>query len=1213
MTTMRSLAAAAFAVALCLAAPPTALAARGSGTTGIAGKVLVAGGRTPIAGASLRATSAAGTFTAVSNAKGTYTITAPAGDYLVRCDADRYDAAYRPVTVRSSSAVLDFSLLPTVATSAAIAGTVRDASGPLAGALVEAAGADAATVADALGRYRLALPAGTFEVAASAPGHLAASRLVTAGAGQTAAADFTLSAAGAAILSAVADPPVLLERGAAELRLTAALAGPVLSATWTQAAGPRVPLVQAAPELAIADVSGVAVAAETTLVFDLVAYDLAMTVSWEQVAVDVVPADVTPMLGAHVQLGGSTTAVARATVGGTPWAFWNVGTALHATPIGMARGPVSTLVLPGTVQDLLALPGADGALTLLAAVGAAGVAVVDATDPAALALVSVTPVNHHQDGIAFTDTGGTTTYDNVIFTTSAPIVGLATDGARLFLADAGYGIHRTALSNLLPVPVLEADGTLLVEAETYTLQFAGENPWGAPRALTLAGGKLYAALSELGLGIFDPETLARVGGYNLYTDEARLEDHFGALRVTEAVGRDPATGDLYLDDATGMPDHREVWWEVTQVMKADVVAPTPWADFDRRGKWFYEARDVDVAAHGGRTIAYVAYSLGGLVAVDVTQAASAGPGGRADGTFLGWFPAVAPNGPEDTRSQPSSILPYEGAGMFKESGVVAVDVSGDQVFVTDHFAGLVLVDGASAPELRWRGPRPPYDNRAFSDYVNVVSYDMAPQDPLDNESLPRAFFQAPALLATSELAGHGNDLLVLEPPALAAAGAVDVLVCSGAGGFVFVDVTSLTAPAMSARHAVPAWFPTTDEVGAFPDGTPGQPMAIGHTSGVAASGGFLYVADGPHGVSAWNLTDAAGIATRDVHVVANTVQDEYPVTVGGATIYPPSHVSRAVWDPLREEVWALCGRNGVRRVDVRGVEAGAGAPGAPLLLALDRGDLYEHNSDFTLKELSYQDHAYDLELSGNYAWAADGSNGLTVYDTSKDPSSATSGFFVTNLGYLPQQPPLGTASGVELWTDPATLRRYALVAAGPYGVGVVEVTDPSDLRILKVFEPIKLEDGDVGTADGQAIDVAVIGDRAYFTYDSFGVVCYELADLVAPLPAGVNPTEIFKKQTSGQVIYDHRPLAAGRFKLQLVPGYEDVDGGAVRLDWTAQGGRIFLYVAFGEAGLVKLDFTDPAAPALVSRTDTAAEASDVVIVDGRVFIADGSGGLVFLD
>jgi hypothetical protein len=69
-------------------------------------------------------------------------------------------------------------------------------------------------------------------------------------------------------------------------------------------------------------------------------------------------------------------------------------------------------------------------------------------------------------------------------------------------------------------------------------------------------------------------------------------------------------------------------------------------------------------------------------------------------------------------------------------------------------------------------------------------------------------------------------------------------------------------------------------------------------------------------------------------------------------------------------------------------------------------------------------------------------------------------------------------------------------------------------------------------------------------------------------------------------VYNYRPAALGRFKLQYVPGYETVSGGAVRMDYTQQNGLLHFYVGFGEAG--------------------------VVISNGRLFVADGGGGFVFL-
>ena len=44
------------------------------------------------------------------------------------------------------------------------------------------------------------------------------------------------------------------------------------------------------------------------------------------------------------------------------------------------------------------------------------------------------------------------------------------------IANQAYGLHKTRLSNLFDTSAgREADGTLTIDSETYTLQYAGEN------------------------------------------------------------------------------------------------------------------------------------------------------------------------------------------------------------------------------------------------------------------------------------------------------------------------------------------------------------------------------------------------------------------------------------------------------------------------------------------------------------------------------------------------------------------------------------------------------------------------------------------------------------------------------------------------------------------------------------------------------------------
>jgi hypothetical protein len=717
------------------------------------------------------------------------------------------------------------------------------------------------------------------------------------------------------------------------------------------------------------------------------------------------------------------------------------------------------------------------------------------------------------------------------------------------------------------------------------------------------------------MGIFDPSTLDQIGRYNLYTDEARIEDYFGAMALSQTVQSD--LDGPFLDEFTGMPDYRQVNYEISIIMHGTADGETPWADFEREGKWYYEAVDVDVAQQGDRTIAYIAYSLGGVIAVDITGFGDATATNFLDAPYLGYFVAVPANGPYDTGSQPSSLLPYEGAGMLKESGVLSVNVLADRLFLTDHFAGMVILNNAATPE-NWHGETPPYQNDTdgipnnnVPEFEDVTSYDMSPWDEDDNESLPLAYYQAPSELATRELNGHGYGLALMDNIKLFEAGQIDVLECSTAGGLVFVDVIDLEATLMDDRFEIAVDFPSTDEIGAAPDGSPTATIALGHTDGIAATENYIYVSDGPHGITAWKITDDDGYPTDEVHVVANTIQDEYPILVGDELIYPASHTVRNVIDPNGLFTWALSVGNGMRRVPIAEVEAGLGAVGAPLLLKLHMDDSFEHNADWgVVRRFNYQDQAYDVEFLGNYAYVADGTNGLTIYDTTKDPTFAHSGFFVGNIGYNKGSPLLGTVSGIELWSDPATGKLYAVLACGPYGVGVVDITDINNMQIVKVFEPIKYEGEDLGSADGQAIDVEVVGDNAYYGYDSFGLIAYSMADLVEPVPAGVDPTELFKKVVDGTVLYDYRPEFLGKFKLQNELGFEDVDGGSVKMAYTQQSGNLYFYAAFGHYGVVKIDYTDPTAPTLLDAVPTASECVDVEISNGRLYVGDHGGGLV---
>ncbi len=967
------------------------------------------------------------------------------------------------------------------------------------------------------------------------------------------------------------------------------------------------------------------------------------------------------------QVGGGTQDVELYNDGTADWTLYTMANRFAATPIGMSKGAVTEIAMPGAIQHITVVKGYGGQNYALLSMGSKGIGVVNITNPAAMVHVRTMSVSYLPPEYTYSDGGGT------IFTEAAaaapladgPVTDLLVDDRgtpettddELFVANGAFGIQRTKLSHLLGAA---ADGVLTIDgAQAWTMKYAGENPWGGPMSLKQHGGRLYAALGFLGVGIYDPTTLARQGAYNLYTDcaNSQQEDWFGLPHRKPACNTALLASPAY-KDADGMPTYEQA---AAELGDKNSLGAYPWAEFDRYGKYYYNARSLDlVDLPGGKTMAYVAYSLGGLVAVDVTTAGAP--------VYAGYVPAAPAHGPDEppVNVDKKGILSHFGSGMLKEAGVMNVRVVPDpddgtkfHAYYTDHFAGLVVVKGAEAPGAQWRNGS--YNNdtdpRVFwPDYEFVKSYDMTPV-PVGDESMPKFLtavngnYTAPVMLVTGEINGHGGSLFMVAGNTKAS-GQVDVVESSGAGGVSFVDIIDLQGAgvAVANRFAVPVNLVSTNEVGAAEDGSASQPIAIGHAEGVTVSGNHLYLGDGPHGMSVWRIADGLN-PIDDLHLVANTLQSEYPT---GDTVLPTPHAFKVAFGADPTQAYVMSQSLGMRRVNVSAVTSGAAQVGSPALLNA-KGGIFEHNTEagnVGAVKITGQDHAYGVTFRGKYAIVADGDNGLSVYDTTADPGTGT--HVAANIGDsegTSGKPPLGRAATVKLWTNSATQRTYAVVAAGSYGVSVVDMTDffatglASDLNVaehlIKTFEPLKADDDNAfGSADGKSVDVHVVGDMAYFSYDSFGLVAYRMADLIRPatlerpavVPAGQAPdaclavTDVTKLSAKQGGVAECRPAAAGYFKLQKLAGYESVDGGALYMTpqlfpanqllsngagsvYTLTTPRLLFYVAYGDAGVVKLDWSNVTAPSLMAIKGVVGGAGATAIHNGRVYVAAGAGGL----
>lgn len=959
------------------------------------------------------------------------------------------------------------------------------------------------------------------------------------------------------------------------------------------------------------------------------------------------------------QVGGATQDVELYNDGSTDWTLYTMANRFAATPVGMSKGAVTEITVPGYIQHITVVKGYGGKNYALLSMGGKGIGVVDITTPAAMVYVRTMTVDYTTPAYTYSDGGGTVFTEASAAHTSGPVNDVLVDDNgtpadtaddQLYIANTAFGIQKTKLSNLMDAT---ASGIVTIDGQqAWTLKYAGENPWGGPLSLKLHGGKLYAALGYLGIGIYDPATLTRTGVYNLYADcvNTAQEDWFGYPKrkiSCPASTLDPAANVVAGGvDTDGMPTYLQA---ENELGNKNSLTWYPWAEFDRYGKYYYNARTMDVQVVNGKTMAYIAYSLGGLVAVNVTN--------PANPVYEGYVPAAPAHGPDEApiNVDKKGILSHFGSGMLKEAGVMDVHVVPDptaagkfRAYYTDHFAGLVVVSGAEAPATQWKNGSGGYNNNTdprvyWPDYEFVKSYDMTPV-PVGDESMPKFLtavngnYTAPVMLVTGEINGHGGALLLLPTMNQATAGQVDVVESSGAGGVSFVDIVDLTTAGtpVANRFAVPVNLVSTNEIGAFENSTPGQPIAIGHAEGVTVSGNHLYLADGPHGVSVWTI--ANGLTPIDtLHLVANTLQSEYPT----GTVMPTPHAFKVAFSSDPNQAYVMSQSLGMRRINVSAVTGGGAQVGTPALLDA-AGNIFEHNTEagsIGLVKVTGQDHAYGVTFSGKYAIVADGDSGLTVYDTTA--AAGTDASVVANIGDslgTTGKPPLGRASTVKLWKNPANSKTYAVVAAGAYGISVVDMTaflasgQAADLgidKLIKTFEPLKADDDNAfGSADGKSVDVHIVGDIAYFSYDSFGVGAYRMADLIAP-PTDINPlctdpTKLSAKQGGAA---ECRPPLAGYFKLQKQPGYETVDGGALYMTpqyfptqyrdaagnvITLAQPRLLFYVAYGDAGVIKLDWSNVASPTMMAIKGVVGGAVGTAINNGRVYVPAGGGGLTVL-
>ena len=239
-------------------------------------------------------------------------------------------------------------------------------------------------------------------------------------------------------------------------------------------------------------------------------------------------------------------------------------------------------------------------------------------------------------------------------------------------------------------------------------------------------------------------------------------------------------------------------------------------------------------------------------------------------------------------------------------------------------------------------------------------------------------------------------------------------------------------------------------------------------------------------------------------------------------------------------------------------------------------------------------YAYDVFVSGQYAYVANGSGGLRIFDVS-NPSDPI------EIGY---NDTFGSDMGVDV------IGSYAFVAAGQEGFRIVDVSDP--------YSPFEIG----AYTDNAARKIHVLGSYAYIAGvdDSFHIV--DISDLGNPVESGGYetqgiPMDVFATDSKAYIAAwgDIFTESTGLWIVDITsPSDPEILG---NYDTPGDSRAVFVdgnyaYVADGDYGLRVISVADPNDPSEEGEFITP-NAADVYIVDSNAYLADWDEGLKVID
>ncbi|MFH0790104.1 MAG: PKD domain-containing protein [Candidatus Omnitrophota bacterium] len=232
--------------------------------------------------------------------------------------------------------------------------------------------------------------------------------------------------------------------------------------------------------------------------------------------------------------------------------------------------------------------------------------------------------------------------------------------------------------------------------------------------------------------------------------------------------------------------------------------------------------------------------------------------------------------------------------------------------------------------------------------------------------------------------------------------------------------------------------------------------------------------------------------------------------------------------------------------------------------------------------------ASDVCISGNYAYVADGSNGLEVIDIKQPNNPVLAGSYDTP----------GDACGVYV------LGNYAYVADGYKGLWIIDISDPKNPKSM-------------GNYSCNAENVFVSGDYAYIANYSAGLLIINISN--PKLPVFADSCGLSGSTKDIFVFGDYAYTANSDSKLNVI-NIRDPKNSYLMGSFNAASGPLYgvyvcgkyAYIVLKE-GLQIVDITQPNNPVLVGSCSTPDIAYDIFVSGYYAYIADYRKGVQIID